>query len=130
MRRIYDDSKYDEVRDAIMLYVRNHINPKDVAEYSYGSNRVEPRLVRDAVERHLGNDYKFGKCEHAHGIGNNNAWEIIYMGEEEQICGLFHATDDMYGGVYCWVTDIDEERKTESMFLMDRPYWYAEHGAR
>ena len=118
MRRVYDDTQFEETRnwiDAAFGTLQYH--PEKVRKHSYGMNRTEPALVRDAVLRRLNgnkNLYKFGNTTHAHGIGNNNATEIIYLGNpaEEQICGLIHVNDDMYGRCFCYVTDIDGNRKS------------------
>ena len=58
------------------------------------------------------NDFIFGDTKHAHGIGNNNAIEIIYTGDpkEQQICGYINLIDNMYGSVICYLTDIDDNR--------------------
>ena len=114
MRRVIDDSYYHVAEDKIMFIVRQ-IPAEQVSKYDWGTYRAQVHLVRKWVEDRLP-EFKFGKCKHAHGIGNNNAFEIIYTGNpnEEQICGLFHLTDNMYGGVICWVSDIDETQKTGS----------------
>ena len=124
MRRVYDDTKFEFVKTKVMSHIwrMDEQDIADVVEYDYGTDRAQVYLIRRKVGGWLGDDFKFGKNEHAHGIGNNNAIEVIYLGEdnEEQICALLHLTDDMYGGVYCWVSDIDEERKSESAFISDR----------
>lgn len=114
MRRVIDDSYYAEAERKIMEIVRN-IPADKVSKYDWGTYRAKVHLVRAWVEERVSN-IKFGKCEHANGIGNNNALEIIYTGNsnEEQICGLFHLTDNMFGSVICWVSDYDETRKTGS----------------
>jgi len=117
MRRVIDDSKYPVIARQLCDIIRT-LNPSELREYSYGIDRVKVSYVRDAI---LARSYgiKLGKVEHAHGIGNNNAYEIIYTGNpiEEQICGYLHLTDDMYGGVICWVSDYDGSRTTESRKL-------------
>ena len=124
MRRVYDDTKCEFVKTKVMSHIwrmdKNDI--ADIVKYDYGCERVQVYLVKKKIAGWLGDDFKFGKNEHAHGIGNNNAIEVIYLGnkDEEQICALLHLTDDMFGSVYCWVSDIDEENKTESAFITDR----------
>ena len=114
MRRVYDDEKYDDIATQIMRIV-DSINPKDVSEYDYGMDRVQTYKVRKYIGDRLG-CISFGKNTHAYGIGNNNAIEIVYKANEneEQICGLLHLTDDMYGGCIVWVSDIDEVRSSHS----------------
>ena len=80
--------------------------------------RASVSKIRDHIAQELG--IKYGHNEHAHGIGNNNALEIIVSdpcSDEEQVCGLLHLTDDMFGGVICWVSDIDNKRKTQSITI-------------
>ena len=115
MRRVIDDTYYEEAARDIMRIVRN-IKPEQVSEYSYGTYRAKSRLIiqqiKDKVE-----DIKFGKSLNTTGIGNNEQYEIIYTGnpQEEQICGAIHLTDDMYGSVIVWVSDIDNTTKTQSI---------------
>lgn len=115
MRRVYDDCKYDEVSTKIMNIIRQ-IPADRVSEYHYGMYRARTSMIRDYIGRIV--DVKFGKNEHRGGIGNNNAIELIVdSGSEEQICGLLHLTDDMFGSVICWVSDIDGGRRTETMYI-------------
>jgi len=114
MRRVYDDTEYQNVADTLrkaFLAI-----PADyVSEYDYGMYRAKVSKVKEQLLRYVPS-IKFGNTTHAHGIGNNNAIEIVYTGNnfEEQICGLLHLIDDMYGGVLFYVTDIDGNRKTQT----------------
>ena len=112
MRRVYDDSKYCQIRKQIMDVV-SLMPASAVSEYSWGTERASVAKIREYVSTRV--PVKYGRNEHAKGIGNNNAIEIIVTdGNEEQICGLLHLTDDMYGGVICWVSDIDGGRKSNT----------------
>lgn len=116
MRRVYDDTFFEEVKIHLTEALEDiALNPKTVTKYSYGMNRAEVYEIRKRLESVYG--YKFGKNEHAHGIGNNNAIELIVETDydEEQICGLLHLTDDMFGSVLAWITDIDGERRTRTI---------------
>ena len=109
MRRVYDDKNYAEISEKIgkILY---DIAADEVSEYCYGTYRAKVYLVQEYIAERV--PIKFGRNEHEYGIGNNNAIEIIVTdGDEEQICGLLHLTDDMFGGVIAWTSDIDEKRK-------------------
>lgn len=114
MRRVYDDTMFGAIAEKIMhalLAVYN--NPSSVSKYSWGMDRVEVHLVKDAVERRTG--IKLTRPIHAHGIGNNNAYEIVFTDTqkgEEQIVGLLHLNDDMFGNVYAYMTDIDNVSNT------------------
>ena len=127
MRRVYDDKHLDEAMEKVIpLFEFVKKNPSLFSKYDYGTKRVQVYDVKNYIFDNL--DYNgfpclAGKNEHAYGIGNNNAIEIIYVGEEEQqICGLLHLTDDMFGGVRAWVSDIDETRKTPTYKFIDRSF--------
>ena len=113
MRRVYDDSQYQRIAEELEAAFRS-INAEEVSEYDYGIYRAKVSKVKDALLRKVGG-IKCGKVEHAHGIGNNNAIEIVCLSDpvEEQICGLLHLVDDMYGGIIFWVSDIDGDRQTK-----------------
>ena len=116
MRRVYDDTQYDYVSNRIM-HIISQINPREVSEYDYGMERVQSTLIQDKIER-LCHTFKFHTAPCTYGIGNNEVREIIYAPlncEEEQICGLLHMTDDMFGGQICWCSDIDGDRCTCSV---------------
>ncbi len=117
MRRVYDDSMYDEVA-AVVNAVIQTINPNQVSEYRWGVNRANESLIRYEILNKT-SYIKFGRNT---GIGNNASYELIYTGnnQEEQIVGLFHCTDDMYGGQICWVSDIDGGRCTKGRTIRPR----------
>ena len=117
MRRVIDDRMYHPIATQIDAVIWR-LNPVALREYDWGMDRVQVSRVRDAIVSAVPN-IRLGKNEHAYGIGNNNAYEIIYTGNpnEEQICGQLHLTNDMFGGVYVWVSDVDEKRKTQSRHL-------------
>lgn len=109
MRRVYDDKHYAEISEQISKVLFD-IPGDEVSEYSNYMYRAEVSLVRNYIAERV--PVKFGRSEHANGIGNNNAIEIIVMdGDEEQICGLLHLTNDMFGGVIAWTSDIDGKRR-------------------
>ena len=115
MRKVYDDKHYEEVSARINKIIER-IPAHEVSMYEHGMNRVKVSLVRQYIWERMGID--FGKNEHAHGIGNNNALEIIVTEDnEQQVCGLLHLTNDMFGGVYAWVSDIDGNRETPTRHI-------------
>lgn len=112
MRRVIDDTHYEEVKKAI-TDVLFKIPADKVSEYSYGTYRSEGYLIKKYIFSRVPN-IKFGKDMNTTGIGNNSCYEIIYTDfdkEEEHICGLIHLTDNMFGSTICWVSDYDGERK-------------------
>ncbi len=115
MRRVYDDSHFEEIKAKVCDIIRE-IPADVVSKYDYGIYRAKVGLIREYIEARL--PIRFGRNDHLHGIGNNNAIEMIVCGDnEEQICGLLHLTDDMFGTVICWVSDIDGERRSESLYV-------------
>lgn len=124
MRRVYDDYKFEPTKNAIMIAL-SRVQPGLVSRYSYGMYRADSSMIRTAVLNWLNRNgvmYRFGNTTHAHGIGNNNATEIIYIGNpnEQQICGLFHANEDLHSGCFCYVTDIDGDRKSSVITINGR----------
>ena len=116
MRRVYDDTHFEEVADAIYEALWD-IHPREVSEYSYGTYRAIPNLIFEDVLHKCKSIKRGADCNHT-GIGNNNAFEIIYTeGKEEQICGILHLTDNMFGDVICWFSDIDGERETDKITI-------------
>ena len=118
MRRVYDDTHYVRIAKELENAFCN-LNAEEVSEYSYGTYRAMVSKVKEKLLQKVPN-IKYGRVEHANGIGNNNAIEIVYVGDpnEEQICGLLHLTDDMYGGVIFWVSDIDNNRGITSWTIL------------
>lgn len=120
MRRVYDDKHLDDAMEKVIPlfeFVKN--NPSLFSNMKRMQVGKISRYIFDNLD-YNGFPCFAGKNEHAYGIGNNNAIEIIYAGEEEQqICGLLHLTNDMYGGVIAWVSDIDEQRKTHTYKFRD-----------
>lgn len=119
MRRVIDDSMYTTAKNAIMNAVQT-CELQKIQKYCHGMMRTNVGLIKTEVLNIINHDetnYAFGKTSHKHGIGNNNAIEIIWLGDpkEQQICGLFHVTDDMFGRCICWVSDFDEVRRTKSI---------------
>ena len=108
MRRVYDDSMIAKAVEGIDIGMQL-LDCKSVCKYKWSDTRADVGLIKSYLSEYIGRNFKFGNTSHAYNIGNNNAIEIIYTGNpaEEQICGLLHLIDDMFGGVYVYVTDID-----------------------
>lgn len=108
MRRVIDDSKLSLANDRIATALYK-LKPEAVTRYEYGTDRIQVSLIKKYILNNIGNDFIFGDTKHAHGIGNNNAIEVIYTGDpkEQQICGYINLIDNMYGSVICYLTDID-----------------------
>lgn len=120
MRRVIDDTMYEEVSEEIMEYMRLlRCRSSEVSEYSYGTYRALGSLIKEWLLSHCKLPFKFGKNMNTTGIGNNACYEIIYVGNdaEEQICGIIHLTDNMYGSIIAWCSDYDNGRKTFSVTI-------------
>lgn len=114
MRRVIDDTMYETLAPAITNFVFR-IAPEEVSEYSYGMYRASSHKI---VKKILGEfkNVMLGKSLNTTGIGNNGQYELIYTGDEteEQIFGAIHLTDDMFGSVIVWVSDIDGRNSFQS----------------
>ena len=120
MRRVIDDKHYETIAQQIAdAFLR--IDPASVSEYSYGTWRSRGSKIKSKVLEQVPN-IKFGRDMNTTGIGNNECYEIIYTGnkEEEEICGLIHLTDNMYGSTSCWVSDYDNKRSTHGYSIPGR----------
>ena len=117
MRRVYDDFYYNKVSKEIYKALRS-ISRDDVSEYEWGMKRSQRSLIMRKILFQVP-DIKWGKSCNTTGIGNNGCYEVIYTGndKEEQIIGLIHLTDNMFGTTICWVSDIDNDRKTLSVHI-------------
>lgn len=118
MRRVIDDTHFEEIKRAITDIIFN-IPADEVSEYDYGTYRSQEYLIKRYILSKMPN-IKFGQSMNKTSIGNNSCYEIIYMGDpnEEQICGIIHLTNDMYGGTICWVSDYDNNRKAMSRTIL------------
>ena len=112
MRRVIDDTHYDELAERIMGVVFS-MPAAEVSKYDYGMYRAQLDLIMDYILKRVDN-LKFGKSMNTTSIGNNACYEIIYTGDEkeEQICGIFHSTNDMYGGQIIWCSMYDNREET------------------
>ena len=120
MRRVIDDRYFDEISKAITDVI-NKIPAEKVSKYDYGMYRSDRHMIMQYILTNVP-DIMFGKSMNTTGIGNNGCYEIICTKDktEEQICGLIHLTDDMYGGTICWVSDYDNFRKMSHRTIKGR----------
>ena len=115
MRKVIDDAYYEEISHKINT-VLHSIKREDVSKYDNGMMRSQSNLIMDKIIKQI-SEIKFGNNCNTTGIGNNKKYEIIYTGDpkEEHICGIIHLTNNMFGYYICWVSDIDENRMSESI---------------
>ena len=115
MRRVIDDNNYEVVAKSIMKIVME-IPANEVSEYSYGTYRANAVKIKEYILNRTKN-IKFGKSMNTTGIGNNGCYEIIYTGneQEEEICGLIHLTDDMFGSQIVWCSKYDDSTSTHGV---------------
>lgn len=95
-------------------------NIKKMQKYSYSSMRVENALVRNELNNFLEQYGLFisTKAEHANGIGNNNAY-YVQDTESQEYIGCMNLNTDMYGGLFCYASDINNARVSNTYFLRD-----------
>lgn len=90
-----------ELRDFLSKNIRS------MMKYSSGSDRLEPTLVKNEVNKFF-KDYNLfisDDVKHAHGIGNNNAYSVKDLATDEFI-GRFSVNSDMFSSVYYYAQDI------------------------
>lgn len=111
MRRVIDDTQLERLAEVLTVLILG-IPADKVSEYNYGTYRSKERLIIEYILNYTTN-IKLGQSMNKTGIGNNACYELIYTGDpnEEQVFGIIHLTNDMYGGTICWVSDYDNNRK-------------------
>ena len=111
MRRVIDDTCYESKAEEIAEVIRR-ISANEVSKYEGGMYRAQCDMIIEKILESVG-DIKLGRDMNNTGIGNNWSRELIYTGNEneEQIFGIIHCTNDMYGGEIVWVSDYDKGRQ-------------------
>ena len=107
MRRVIDDACYEEKAKEIAKVISS-IPADEVSKYDYGTYRAQRDMIIDRILKEV-KDIKLGKDMNTTGIGNNWCRELIYTGneKEEQVFGIIHSTNDMFGCEIIWVSDYD-----------------------
>lgn len=119
MRIIYDDKAQQKAIDNCYdILCKLNRNLPTVTRYFWGCDRVKEELVRAYFAREL-KEYGFKVGEtatHAHGIGNNNSYPIYWVAQDGNLehCANINLNDDMYGGVYYYLSDFEEHRITQA----------------
>ena len=121
MRRVYDDTMLQALANKMITKLAECTESKALCEYSYGTDRASTWKIRDLMLSAVDNVI-IGNDQNHTNIGNNWCRELVYTGDEkeQQIFGLLHITDDMYGGCYVWVSDIDGNRVTNTYIVRYR----------
>lgn len=107
----YQDNLTNAVNIALDYIVQNK---KSFEERDYGMDRIQVspvmRKFDELICKNGGFEIDGRTLRHAHGIGNNNEWDIV---DKELVkVGDFYCNDDMFGGVYVGVeVDGDVIRK-------------------
>lgn len=102
-------------------------NRARISKYDYGIVRVKPELSKNVFNLFLKErGFLIGdKTEHANGIGNNNMSYVQDLESGEYI-GAIHLNSDMYGGMYCYASDI-HRNKVSDTYLISRNGITLEH---
>ena len=127
----YDDEKIqyaaDYVKEYLMGMTRNEfqlVSNPDI----YDSRRVDKLKLAEALNSFFmgkaPNTFHIdvnGKVEHAHGIGNNNLYQLILWGTKgnpgDVICGYIYINLGFYGDAYIGVKDLDKNLVGDSIML-------------
>jgi hypothetical protein len=121
---VYDDKHYKDVKKFVyeeleFLSTHSGIVSKDERGYKVKPDKITNYIESTAMQ-FLG-DIAFRNPTHAYGLGNNNAYEIVFYdheAKEKQICGLLHINIDYKGNAYCFVTNIDGEDKGKRIEIL------------
>lgn len=103
--QVYEESKYmDEFYhavSAVMAYLRgNFMKYAKPPEYRGYEHKFYPKDIMKAFDEQMmkyGFEIDARTLKHAHGIGNNNEWDIV--DKDINKVGEFYATNNMYHGV-------------------------------
>lgn len=96
---------------------------KGLTEYRGSMDRIKVSSVKNAIEQFIeqatsGSVIVSDNVKHAHGIGNNNAFEVLKVkGAEKEHIGFLHLVNDMYGGCFVRVTDNKNKLIGDRFFL-------------
>lgn len=104
--RVYDTEPMESYKEEIISYIKDviEINKETIKD----KNKISKRKIRESLERRFEN-LKIGK--NVYGIGTG--YGLIDKGECEKIFGYLHLTDDISGGIFFYLTDIDDICITE-----------------
>lgn len=112
MRRVIDDEMYEalsqEIETIYMTMPADQVSENRGREYCASTHLICNYII-DRVD-----NVKLGKYTTTTGTGSNDSYELIYTGNpiEEQIFGILHCTDNMFGSCILWVSDYDGQRHT------------------
>lgn len=110
MRRVIDDTHLEEVVEEIQSIIKN-MPSDEVSEYEYGTYRAQTKKIVEYIFDHITIPVKLGENKNTTGIGNNWQKELIWIGDpkEEQICGILCLINDMYGSIFFYIKNIDNQ---------------------
>ena len=129
MRIVYDDEQMPLLVEMVKGIIEQAFETKSqmqpVTKWSYGMNRVEVSLVKKCLNRSFAaNGFEIGNdVHHEHGIGNNNRYPVYYSTpDEKQQVGYLNLINDMYGNVYVYLTDYNQNKQGRSYKLSQYGY--------
>ena len=111
--RVYTESKYTKEFEKAVTQAMNHIREHYMTYAEKGdlgySHKFRPRTICNAFDEQIskkGFEIDGRTLRHAHGIGNNNKWDIL---DKDMVkVGEFYSNNNMYNGVYVGVSIKDK----------------------
>lgn len=127
----YDDEKVQYAADYLKAYLmsmtKERLKPLTESAYGYEGGRVVRSKLAEDINRYFmskPNVFKIdvnGKVEHAHGIGNNNKYQLLLLGTKgnpsDVICGYIYINAGFYCDVYLGIKDLDGNKVGSSFEL-------------
>ena len=110
MMRVYDSEPMKSYKEEIIAYIKDvmEINKETIRD----KNKISNKKIIESLKRRFGN-LKIGKNVNTAGIRNNACYALIDREKCERIFGYLHLTDDMFGGILFFLSNIDDIRTTE-----------------
>jgi len=118
----YDDEKIqyaaDYVKEYLMGMTKDKLKPLTEPRYGYSGGIIVRSKFADDINKYfmskVPNTFHIdvdGRIEHAHGIGNNNMYQLILFGTKgnpgDVICGYIYINKGFYSDVYIGVKDLE-----------------------
>ena len=104
-------NKAHELLNIIIDYFDFYVSEQNLLKADYRNKQYRQQIDSFMNVIPKTTDVQFGKCYHAHGIGNNNEFPLIIKSYDEdgflleKKLGTFEYVVGIYGGVSAYITD-------------------------